>query len=428
MQKWGDNVRPATIEHIVQSALASGALETNVRAAAFHDLTLLESRLTELRNTFPPSTLHAIAVKANPLVSILRRIVGNGCGLETASFEEVHTAAAAGCSPENIVFDSPVKTLPEIRESLQAGYVINVDNFAELERINKLRNSETRTTEIGLRINPMVGPGKIAITSVADGASKFGVRIDTERAAILRAFEQYEWLNGLHIHIGSQGCELDMLVDGARQIASLLEDISRVVGENRIRFVDIGGGLPVAYTDQDSPPELAEYVDTLRNEVPTLFSGPHRLITEFGRAVQAGCGFAVAKVEYVKPYGDHELAAIHLGADMFMRPVYLPAQWPHRCMVLDNNGNAKQGESKAYSIGGPLCFAGDLLFRKQTFPVIEPEDYIVIRDTGAYTISMWSRHCSRSIPGVIGYETEPRVKFSRLFNGETPETVAEFWT
>ena len=71
----------------------------------------MRSRIAQLQSAFPKGTLHALAIKANPLVEVLREAVNAGAGLEAASIEEVHLALAADCPPERIVFDSPAKTL-----------------------------------------------------------------------------------------------------------------------------------------------------------------------------------------------------------------------------------------------------------------------------------------------------------------------------
>jgi diaminopimelate decarboxylase len=273
----------------------------------------------------------------------------------------------------------------------------------------------------------MVGAGSIGITSVADSDSKFGIRIDTGKDAILAAFAEYEWLSGLHVHVGSQGCDMKLLVRAVAAIEDLLEEVERVLGAGKISFVDIGGGLPVEYTKDDHPPSLDEYVPAMKAAAPRLFNGDIRLITEFGRAVQAGCGFAVSRVEYVKEFADHELAVIHLGADMFMRLVYLPDQWKHRLLVLDSRGQIKRRGIRRFTIGGPLCFAGDLVARNLDLPAIEPGDFVAIRDAGAYTISMWSRHCSRGLPKVVGFECGCEDAFRTLLRRETPSDVARFW-
>jgi diaminopimelate decarboxylase len=58
---------------------------------------------------------------------------------------------------------------------------------------------------------------------------------------------------------------------------------------------------------------------------------------------------------------------------------------------------------------------------------VAPGDLVVIRDVGAYTLSMWSRHCSRSMPRVVGYERDG-TRFCTLRNRETPEGITRFWS
>ena len=82
MPKWGDSVSEHTIEQVVSEALKSGTIGPEGRAFAFHDLALLRSRLSILKQTFPANTLHAIAIKANPLVRLLGNVVESQCGLE----------------------------------------------------------------------------------------------------------------------------------------------------------------------------------------------------------------------------------------------------------------------------------------------------------------------------------------------------------
>ena len=149
------------------------------------------------------------------------------------------------------------------------------------------------------------------------------------------------------------------------------------------------------------------------------------MITEFGRAIHANCGLAVSRVEYVKPA--QQLAVIHLGADLLLRPVYRPQDWQHEFFVLDRLGNPKPGPTHPLTIAGPLCFAGDCLARDVPLPAVEPGDWLVIRDVGAYTLSLWSRHCNRGIPAVIGYDPARTAALRVLRPQETPADVVRFW-
>jgi len=68
---------------------------------------------------------------------------------------------------------------------------------------------------------------------------------------------------------------------------------------------------------------------------------------------------------------------------------------------------------------------GDVLARGIMLPNVEPGDWIVFRDTGAYTLSMWSRHCNRGIPRVLGYDEGSG--FATLRREEEPDDLVRFW-
>jgi diaminopimelate decarboxylase len=393
-------------------------------AVLFHDMDRVRARIERLKAAYPQGTLHTVAIKANPLVEVLRAAVACGAGLEAASLEEVHLALAAGCPPDRLVYDSPAKTRAEIAEALRRGVRLNADNLDELERIAALRRLGDSASRIGLRVNPQVGMGDIALTSVAGRRSKFGVPIEQE-GAIHAAFARYPWLTGLHVHVGSQGCALEQMVEGVRRVEALRREIQGGPGGGAIDTMDIGGGLPVAYRATDRPTSLEAYAAALRREVPTLFEPGTRLITELGRWIHAGSGWAVSRVEYVKEADGERTAVLHLGADFLLRRAYLPQDWHHDFAVLDAEGTPKGGAQLPSMLAGPLCFGGDVLARDLPLPAMSPGDLVVIRDTGAYTLSMWSRHCSRGIPAVLGVD---RGEILVLRERERPEDVVAFWS
>jgi len=393
-------------------------------AAIFHHLGLMRARIAALQTAFPDCTLHAVAVKANPVVEILREVVRAGAGLEAASIEEVHLALAADCPPECVVFDSPAKTAAEIQQALHWGVYLNVDNFDELNRIAAARRRCLSTSLVGLRVNPLVGGGTIAHTSVATSGSQFGVHLPSARQRIVDAFSAHPWLCGLHVHVGSQGCGLPLLAEAVARLAGLRAEIEQLSGR-AVSHLDIGGGLPTVYRTGETAPTPREYARRLEEQSPDVLSSHVRLITEFGRAIQANCGIAISRVEYVKP--SRRMATIHFGADLLLRTIYRPEQWAHELFVLDHRGVPKAGKTCPVTLAGPLCFAGDIVAREVPLPPVEQGDWIVIRDVGAYTVSMWSRHCSRGIPPIIGYSPAQIDSVRILRRAETPSDIVRFW-
>ncbi len=394
------------MEHAIQAARRAGHLGEDDPAVIFHDLAQMRARLERVRAAFPPGTLHAVAIKANPLVEVLRALVDAGAGLEAASWEEVRLALAAGCPPARIVYDSPAKTRAEIAAALRAGVHLNADNLVELERIAALRAGSSST--IGLRVNPQVGAGRIGLTSVADKVSKFGVPLDDPD---LPAALRLPWVTGLHVHVGSQGCTLAQLAEGVRRVWALRTP--------HMTTFDLGGGLPVPYGPGEPAPTPEEYAALL----PAF--ADVRVVTEFGRFLHAPCGFAVSRVEYVKRAGDVSIAVLHVGGDLLVRAVLRPDEWHHRLELLDPEGRPKAAAASGrWIIAGPLCFGGDVLARDVALPPVEPGDLVLIRDVGAYTLSYWSRSCSRAIPAVIGLDGGD---LRLLRPRERPDDLVTFW-
>jgi diaminopimelate decarboxylase len=424
---WNTPVDTLHASRCVQLALASGHLGESAPAVLFHDLDRMCARIGQLQAAFPANTVHALAIKANPLLGVLGAAVAAGAGLEAASQEEVWLARAAGCPPQRLVFDSPAKTRTELQAALAASLCINADNEVELERIAALLPQlPGAPRRIGLRLNPLVGSGRIGITSVGERGSKFGIATD-DQAYVLGLYRRYPWLDGLHVHVGSQGSPLAHLVAAVRVAFEHVALIESATGR-RIAFVDIGGGLPARYELSSRPPGPQDYARALHEEVPALARYDGTLMTEFGRAIQASCGWAVSRVEYAKQSGGRRIAVLHLGADFLMRTVYQPQHWPHRFIVLNAAGEPKEAPLEPVDFAGPLCFAGDIVGTGLMLPRVEEGDFVLVCETGAYTLSLWSRHCNRAVPTVLGVRAQPDVRLEVLKRREDEQDVRRLWS
>lgn len=420
------------ISNVLHKALASGSFKPETDTAAiFYDLDFLEERVQDLIHLFPKNSLHAIAVKANPLLRILEKLTTLRLGSEAASLPELHLSLEAGFSPDTIVFDSPCKTEEELRFAMGKGVHINADSLDELERIDKLLKEIKSKSTFGIRINPQVGTGAIKSTSVAGNISKFGVPIESNRKNLINAFQKYPWLKGVHLHIGSQGMPAELLTKGVRKVMDLVLEINQKYdnpkGSQRIFIFDMGGGLAISYRKDREALSMKDYREALEEKVPELFNGNFKIITEFGRYIHTNTAWAVSRVEYVKKEPGYNIIMSHLGADFMLRECYNPQDWHHEISVLDSKGNIKDSSlTENYFIAGPLCFAGDVIGHDIELPVVEEGDYIIIHDVGAYTLSMWSRYNSRQVPVVLGYKSGGE-EFEALKEREEINEVIDFW-
>lgn len=242
-----------------------------------YDMDSIRKRSEELHYAFNvngrSNFLHCFAVKDAPVVPILQACLKAGMGLECASIVEVQLSLRSGCPSDRVVFDGVAKTVHEIEFALQNGVHLNMNSFAEVGRVQALLTAKPElaasTSRIGLRVNPLIGKGSIAMFSVSTSDSKFGVPI-TEREQIIECFGAHPWINGLHVHVGSQGFQLDSMVEGIACVVDLVPAVEEKTSK-KLKFIDIGGGLPGNYDSRVIKPTYLEYSQLLQKRIPLLF-------------------------------------------------------------------------------------------------------------------------------------------------------------
>ncbi|MFC8867669.1 diaminopimelate decarboxylase [Streptomyces sp. NPDC057148] len=409
-----DAERAARRAEAVRAAVEQGLLGPDAPIVGLLDVAGIRESAAALRAAFDAVTapgtavLHAFAVKATPLVPVVRLLHEEGIGAEVASPGELALARAAGVPPERTVLDSPAKTRGELREALALDIAVNADNPQELARIDALMADGTSRSPLGIRVNPQVGGGSIEALSTATATSKFGVALRDEGARewVVRAYLDRPWLTRLHAHTGSQGIPLALMAEGVAETYALAEEINERAGRRQVDTLDIGGGLPVNFASDETTPTYAAYARVLRETVPGLLDGRYGLVTEFGRSLLAKHGTVVARVEYAKSAGGRPVAVTHAGVQVATRTVYAPGAWPLRIAAYDGKGLPKAGPDVVQDVAGPACFAGDLLATGRALPLLEQGDYAAALDTGAYYFAHHYAYNSLARPGVYGFRTD----------------------
>jgi len=394
-------------QQVLQCALESGYLNDGQPIAAFVDIQGVRNTVRSLQQAFPANFHHTFAAKANTMLDALKLIRVCGLGCEVASRGELEQSLRAGFAPEAIVYDEPTKTAALLQRILQQGIGLNIDNFQEFERVRSILSAAPSDSRIGFRINPQVGAGRINAMSTASRSSKFGVPLEDPgvRQALIDCYLDNPWLTTLHTHVGSQGCELDLMAAGIRKVVDLAAEINSKAAARQVSIIDIGGGLPVNFESDETNPTFARYAEVLHRQVPELFSGDYRVKTEFGRAIFAKNGFIAARVEYTKNSGGRQIALTHAGVQVAARTVFMPDHWKIRLSVHDRSGSLKQGDELEQDVAGPCCFAGDLVASARRLPLIEPGDFVLLHDTGAYYFSNPFYYNSMQAIAVYGVES-----------------------
>ncbi len=402
--------------------------------------------LRDCRAAFPPHFVHCFAVKANPTRLVLAGAAEEGFGFEAASLGEMRMSARAS-SDAFMVYDSPLKTEHELREAVDSGAMVNVDNLQELQdlaRIVEERGGPAKLrNHMGVRVNPQVGSGSMAGFSTGTLTSKFGIGLRDEGGkSVMDAFEKYSWLTCIMVHVGSQGIPFDLAVRGIRETVDFALEVNKRVGRQQIKAVDIGGGLSVNFKSDESKPGFSDYAAALKSSVPELFDGTSfpLVITEFGRALVAKSGFFASQVAYVKETGGRRIAIQYAGADTCVRTVYLPESWPLRVSLLDANsrpygGDGVEAEASTEAnlgetdIAGPCCIQADIVAHRRMLPPITRGDTVLLHDVGGYYHSGHTTFNLRQNPAVWAFESAPdgSLQFKLLQAAETVDgTLAAF--
>lgn len=418
-------------DQAVRAAVAQGLLTPDEPVVALLDTDGIRASAAALRAAFAAvapgaDLLHAFAVKACPLVPVLRLLHEAGLGAEVASPGELALARAAGVPAARTVLDSPAKTEGELREALALGIALNADNLQELARLDALVARTARFPRVGLRVNPQLGAGAIGALSTATPTSKFGValRDPGAREEVVRGYLDRPWLTRLHVHSGSQGVPLALMAEGVAELYGLAEEINAKAGRHQIDTLDIGGGLPVNFASDDETPTHAAYARLLADRVPGLFDGRYALVTEFGRSLLARHGTVLARVEYTKTSGGRPVAVTHAGVQLATRTVYAPDAYPVRIAAYDAAGRPRTGPDVVQDVAGPACFAGDLLAAARPLPRLEPGDVAAVLDTGAYYFSSHYGYNSLPRPAVHGFtRTAEDVRFALVRRAQSLEEI-----
>lgn len=316
--------------------------------------------------------------------------------------EEVYLALHAGCPASKIVFDSPVKTRREIQichdNASLHGLLLNVNSLEELDRIPANPNFV-----LGLRINPLVDTGAPSMFHVSSNESKFGIPL-SQRKEILEAIGNHP-VTQLHVHSGTAMANLDSAVGAIKSVVEVALEANTMLeakgdDERRIVNIDIGGGLrPEILSEEPNRPlsRMETYVQALQQSTPQLWD--FNIVTEFGQYSYFYSGYAYSQIEYALQRERCRVVYVHLGADFLLRDVYNKSP---RGIDFVPVGAAADRERVVTDIAGPLCFAGDYLVKSYLMPKLEEGDEMLLLNTGSNAFGLWSRHCSRSVPMVVG--------------------------
>lgn len=364
----------------------------------------------------------AFAMKANSNLAILRIMAKEGGGADIVSGGELYRALKAGIPANKMVFAGVGKHREEIRHALEADVLMfNVESSAELRAIADVAAEMKCTARVALRINPDIDPKTHPYISTGLKKSKFG--ISAERA--LDEFHLASSLKhldvvGVHAHIGSQLTDVTPFVDALKKVLGLIQTL-KSHGAN-IRYLNIGGGLGITYSDETPPlpRELAKAVSPLLRDLKCV------LIMEPGRVIVGNAGLLLTRVLYTKDGEAKKFIIVDAAMNDLIRPSLYGAY--HEIKPVRETPAPK---TETVDVVGPVCESGDFLAKDRAMPESRPGDLLAVMSAGAYGFVMSSNYNSRPrAPEVLIKDGDihvirARETYADLVRGETiPDFLA----
>ncbi len=328
----------------------------------------------------------AYAMKANSNIAVLKLLAKEGSGADIVSGGELFRALKAGVPSNKIVFAGVGKSPEEIRYALESNILMfNVESPDELQHINEVAKTMRKRAPVALRINPDIDPQTHPYISTGLKKSKFGIAADQA----LKEFELARQLPhidavGVHCHIGSQLTQVTPFVDAIKKVLGLIQALKSQRLD--IRYMNIGGGLGITYSDETPPhpKELAEAISPLLQTVPC------QIIIEPGRSIVGNAGILVTKVLYNKASSNKHFVIVDAAMNDLLRPSLYEAH--HDILPVIKNESAPVN---TVDVVGPICESGDFLAKDRKMSQPQSEDLLAVMSAGAYGFTMASNYNSR---------------------------------
>lgn len=330
--------------------------------------TLVADTARDFVQAFPGDVLYA--VKCNPDPAVLRALHDGGVRhFDCASLPEIRLVR--DMFPDAAIhFMHPIKSRGAIREAWDRHDVRDfvLDSADEFAKIRTEIAATGVPGALGLIVRIALPKGAAKL----DLSGKFGAAFDAA-VDLLRAARPCAATLGVSFHVGSQ-C-LDPLA--WRDAIVLTGQVIRAAGVP-VDVIDVGGGFPVAYPDQDPPPMGAFFAE-IEATFDALDLPGTRLWAEPGRALVAAGTSVVVQVQARR--GD----ALYVNDGVYGSLAdagTLGFRYPVRLIRPDGEAAT---ETTAFALFGPTCDSADVMRGPFLLPADVAEgDWIEIGQLGAY--------------------------------------------
>jgi len=390
-----------------------------------YSATAIRNAYRRLEKAFSPlGVKFQYAVKSSPNTHLCRLLHELGAGMDVVSGGELDRAWYAGAPTKEMVFAGVGKTDEEIKSALDGRFhglqgvpdladrnpeergpvgILNAESTSELERIAYWGKELGVTPRVCLRVNPDVDPHTHEYTTTGKEENKFGI----DAPFIPDIFDAFDGqgvaLIGLHVHIGSPVPQVEPYAESVEVLLRLVDEIES--RGHKIEVLDLGGGWPINYTEDEVPP-LEDYAAGLIPLLSDRVANGLQILMEPGRSIMANSGVLVARVQHVKKGRAKTFVICDAGMHTMIRPALYRAY--HFVWPVSWSGDAPRFLEdpglpglETCDLVGPICETGDFLARNRPLPPMERGDLVAMFSAGAYGMSMVSNYNDHGRPAEV---------------------------
>ena len=342
-------------------------------------------------NTFKKTDpLICFAAKSNSNLNILRVLGKLGAGADVVSGGELLKALKAGIRPNKIVFSGVGKTEEELKIAINKKILlINCESESEAKLVNNLAKKLRKKVSIGFRLNPNVDAKTHKNISTGKAENKFGLSIKNFKVFLktVKTFKNVK-LEALSVHIGSQ-----ILND--TPFRKTLNVMSKLIKELKLnlKYVDLGGGFGINYTDKEKPINLSKYSKLVHNFSKKINC---KIIFEPGRSIIGNTGLLISKIQFIKKGANKNFIILDAGMNDFMRPALYEAF--HKIIPISKKSSRMKGKIEFV---GPICETTCKFGVYKNYPKINENEFVAITNVGAYGSSLSSNYNTRPLVAEI---------------------------
>ncbi len=232
-----------------------------------------------------------------------------GYGLEAGSKAELIIAMSHICENAPVTVngfkDQEMIELTFLSAKMGHDITVTIEGINELESIIEVaKNKGTPIPKIGLRIK--LHSTGVGIWAKSGGInSKFGLTSSEllEAINLLKKHNLLEHFTMIHFHIGSQMTQISNLKKALKEAGNIYADL-RKLGASHLNSINLGGGLGVEYTQNESYPELTYSLGEYASETTFVLQSIAKkknvqepnIIIESGRFIASSHAVLIAPV------------------------------------------------------------------------------------------------------------------------------------